>query len=74
MSDVAISFLTQQDIVESVIVGMTKEEHITRNERARQLCLTEQMLAEVREATDELKQAMGPNMDLWQGGSDSRVR
>ena len=25
-------------------------------------------------ATDELKHAMGPNADLWQGGDNSRIK
>ena len=69
-----VSYLRSQPVVESVIVGMTKPEHIERNQNALRLCLTPEMIEELNAITDPLKQAMGTNMDLWQGGENSRVR
>ena len=74
MSDVAIAFLLHQPVVESVIVGMTKPEHIERNQRAQSIQLDADQLKQLKAATDALKQAMGGNLDLWQGGENSRCR
>ena len=74
MSDVAIAYLLSQPAVETVIVGMTKPEHIERNKRAQQLQLTPEMIQQLNAATDKLKHAMGRNCDQWQGGTDGRIR
>ena len=67
MSDMALAWPLHQAGVSCCIVGGTKASHIEGNARAASVTLSEGVLAKIDEATADLKDAMGPNLDLWQG-------
>jgi myo-inositol catabolism protein IolS len=67
MSDMALAWPLSQAGVSTCIVGGTKVEHINGIARARKVVLSDDILNKINEATNELKNAMGDNMDLWQG-------
>ena len=72
MADVAIAWVRQHAVVGSVIVGARTAQQMRENLRALDLVLSPQTVAELDDATDALKQRLGPNVDMWQ--SVSRVR
>lgn len=72
MADVALAWLLAQPGVTSVIAGARSPAQIKENVRAAELKLSEDVIAELTQATADLKQKLGPNPDLWQ--SDSRIR
>ena len=53
-----------------VIAGATRREQLEKNVRAAGLTLDAGVVAKLNEATLALKEAMGPNADLWQGLKD----
>ena len=62
-----------------VVAGATKAHQLEANVKAANLDLPPALVAELDAATDELKQAMGANADLWQGvhadgKDDGRIR
>lgn len=67
MADLAIAWPLANLAVTTVIAGATRREQLEQNARAVGLKLDGALLAKLDEATAELKQAMGPNCDLWQG-------
>jgi aryl-alcohol dehydrogenase-like predicted oxidoreductase len=72
MANVAIAWLLRQPGITSVIAGARTPDQIKRNVAAVDLDLSPDIIAELNEATDELKQILGPNPDMWQ--STSRFR
>jgi len=75
LADLALTWPLSQPSVACVISGVTKPYQIERNVRAfRNLPLRAGLVKELNDATEELKQAMGGNADLWQGGSDTRIQ
>ena len=53
--------------VTSAIAGATKPYQVEANVKAAALKLEPELIAKLSAAGDELKAAMGPNADLWQG-------
>ncbi len=74
MSDVALAWLLHQEGVVSVLSGIRNPDQARRNVAAAELTLGDDVLAMLDEATEPVKQALGPNPDLWQGANDSRFR
>ena len=72
MLDLSIAYPLHKGI-SCVIVGATKLKQIKGNANASMIQLKEDIVKEMDVATDALKQAMGPNCDLWQGKDDSRI-
>ena len=72
MVRVAVAWLLHQPGVTSVIAGARKADQIRQTVEATDLQLSPQVIGELAEATDELKQTLGPNPDMWQ--SESRFR
>ena len=72
MHTLAMAFPLTTPGVCCVIGGVTKEEQIASNAAAVATAIPEAVLADVRRATEALKQAMGSNADLWQG-ADGRI-
>lgn len=56
----------------TVIGGFTKAHHVESNLEAVATKLSEKLVAELDEATLELRDALGPNADLWQGVVDGK--
>ena len=57
-----------------VVAGATRKGHVTSNAVAANTKLSKDLLAKLNAASDELKQAMGSNMDMWQGNGNGRCR
>jgi aryl-alcohol dehydrogenase-like predicted oxidoreductase len=55
-----------------VLAGASSPEHVSENAGMSEVELSDEILAELDDATSELKEALGPNPDPWQ--SDSRYR
>jgi len=72
MAKVALAWLLHQPGVTSVIAGARRPDQITQTARAAGLELSPETIAALAEATEGVKQKMGPNPDLWQ--SESRLR
>ncbi|MCD6289730.1 MAG: aldo/keto reductase [Anaerolineae bacterium] len=72
MARVALAWLLHQSGVVSVLAGARHPEQIRENARAADLKLSSDVLTALTEATEELKQKLGPNPDMWQ--SESRFR
>eukprot|EP00966_Prymnesium_polylepis_P181272 4198667-Prymnesium_polylepis.2 len=65
--DIAIAWPLHNPAVTCVIAGATKAAQVDKNVAAAGLKLSPELLDKLNAATDELKQAMGTNCDLWQG-------
>jgi myo-inositol catabolism protein IolS len=72
MADVAIAWLLRQPAVASVLSGASRPEQITRNATAVATRLSPEAVQRLDQATRPLKDAMGPNPDMWQ--AQSRIR
>jgi aryl-alcohol dehydrogenase-like predicted oxidoreductase len=70
--EVALAWPLHQDGVAAVLAGASSPEHVAENATAADVELSEDLLADLDEATAALKDALGPNPDPWQ--SDSRYR
>jgi myo-inositol catabolism protein IolS len=68
----ALAWLLHQTPVASVIAGARNAAQAEQNAQAAELELTDATLRELADATEAVKQALGPNLDLWQ--SESRIR
>jgi aryl-alcohol dehydrogenase-like predicted oxidoreductase len=73
MARVAIAWLLHQPGVTSVIAGARTSEQIRHNVQGCDLKLSPDIIAELNSVTDELKQKLGPNPDMWQA-APSRFR
>lgn len=74
MADLSNAWLLHQPAVASVLAGASRPEQVHANARAADVRLSPDVLAALDEATAEVKRAMGPNLDMWQGAAQSRVR
>jgi len=72
MAQVSLAWLLYQPGVVSVLAGARRPEQVRQNAAAGSLKLSEEVVKELSEATEHLKQRLGPNADMWQ--SDSRMR
>lgn len=73
LSDIAVAWPLHTAGVSCVIIGATKAEQVTANAKAVNLKLDQSLVDQLNAATEELKQAMGSNADLWQG-KDGRIQ
>ena len=64
-ADVALAWLLHQPGVQSVLVGASRPDQVARNINAASLTLSEEVLAELDQATQPVKQAMGQSLDMW---------
>lgn len=72
LADVALAWLIHRQGVQSVIFGARTPRQITENISAARLRLSPAVLNQLDAATEELKQALGPDADLW--APESRIR
>jgi len=72
MNEVALRWLLDRGRVTSVLIGGRNGDQVRRNAAAASDPLSPDTLGALDKATEELKQAMGPNTDLWDKGS--RIR
>lgn len=72
MAGLVLAWLLAQPGVTSVLAGARDAEQARRNARASDRTVPPDVLARLTAATERLKQALGPNADMWQ--SESRIR
>ena len=74
MAEVSLAWLLHQPGVTAVLAGSRSPEQILQNARAGSLHLTPDILRELAAATDDLKQRLGTNQDMYDGAAKSRFR
>jgi aryl-alcohol dehydrogenase-like predicted oxidoreductase len=74
MANVALAWVMAQPGVASVIAGARTPDQIARNVKATELLLSPETIAQLNEATEPVKQALGSNADYWQTAENSRMR
>lgn len=74
LADLALAYPLHRQCVITVIAGATKESQMTSNLRAASLQLSTELVSKLNAATEELKNCMGKNCDLWQGGENGRTK
>jgi aryl-alcohol dehydrogenase-like predicted oxidoreductase len=74
MANVALAWVMAQPGVTSVIAGARSPDQVARNIPSTALSLSPETIARLNEATDPVKQALGPNADYWQTTENSRMR
>lgn len=73
MANVALAWLMQQPGVTSVIMGGRNADQVQRNAQAADVVLPAEAIEQLKQVSQPLKEKLGPNADMWQGGV-SRVR
>lgn len=71
MGNISLAWLLYQQGVAAAIVGGRNEAQVRKNAASAQVTLSPALINALDEATRPLKEALGPNADLWQ--TDSRV-
>ncbi|MEZ4701116.1 MAG: aldo/keto reductase [Rhodothermales bacterium] len=66
MADLALAWLLTRPGVASVIVGGRNPDQVRRNVRAAELALRPEVAQALDDISNALKEAMGPNPDMWQ--------
>ena len=74
MSDVALAWCLQQPGVACIIAGASSPEQLKANATCIENPLADDTLDALRQATEPLKQKLGPNPDMWQGADTTRFR
>jgi len=72
MATLSLAWVIARKPVASVLVGSRKPEQLARNLEAAALQLAPETIRALDEASEPLKEAMGPNIDLWEGGERAR--
>lgn len=72
-ADVALAWVLAQDEFAGAICGARSVEQVETNVRAADTKLAADVMEALDSATDDLKQALGPNADMWQGRTKSRT-
>jgi aryl-alcohol dehydrogenase-like predicted oxidoreductase len=72
MAELALGWLMAQPGITSILAGARKPSQAERNAAAGDLELEAGLIEELSRATEGVKQAMGPNPDMWQ--SPGRIR
>ena len=73
MPHLALAWAMARPDVGSVLVGGRKASQITRNTEAANLSLSTDVLEALNAATEELRIALGPNADAFQGAKGTRI-
>jgi len=74
MAQLALGWTAAREGVTSVVAGARQPWQIEANVAALATALDPQTIAALDEATEPLKQRLGPNPDMWQGGPRRRTR
>lgn len=74
MTEMALSWLLTRKGVASVTVGARNPEQIRQNARAADTRLPPDVVSRLTNITEELKQKLGSNADMWESLSNSRIR
>jgi len=73
MAALAIAWAYQQPGITSAIIGARKPDQLERNLKAAHITLDPGALQALYDATRPLKEALGPNPDMWKPGEESRI-
>jgi len=73
MAQAAIAWVLEREGVGTVMVGARNPEQIEENIRAIDLDLSPGVTERLTEVTEQLKEVLGPNPDMWQGGNQARM-
>jgi aryl-alcohol dehydrogenase-like predicted oxidoreductase len=74
MARVSLAWLLQQRGITSVLVGGRRPDQILETATAADLELPPEVIKRLAQATDELKQLLGPNADLVESDEGNRIR
>ena len=74
MAEVALAWTLQQDGISSVIAGARNGQQVQANLSFLDNPLSDDTVEALSQATAAVKQALGKNADLWDGGENSRYR
>jgi len=74
MNQLALAWCLHQPAVASVIAGARSVEQVAANAAAADIKLDDATLGELDAATQPVKQALGPEADLWKPPAESRMR
>jgi myo-inositol catabolism protein IolS len=69
LRELALSWALHQSGVSSILVGARTPKQIESNALVADIRLESDVLSELEQATADLKQALGPNADLWEAPS-----
>ncbi|MHB0856474.1 MAG: aldo/keto reductase [Anaerolineae bacterium] len=72
MAETSLAWLLGRPAVTSVLAGARRPEQIEQNVRAAEILLADDTAEALTQATEALKEALGPNADQYQG--ESRMR
>ncbi len=72
-ADVALAWVLAKQGFAAAICGARSAEQVATNIRAAETELSTDVIKAVDKATEDLKHALGPNADMWQGGPNSRI-
>ena len=72
MAEVALAWLLHQPGVTAVLAGARRPAQIKQNALAAAITLPAEIVTRLNEVTKEVKQKLGPNLDLWQTNSRTR--
>lgn len=74
MADVALAWIMQQPGIVSVIAGASNADQLRKNINAVESPLSDDTIEKLNAATADLKNALGANPDMWDGGENGRYR
>ncbi len=74
MATLSLAWVMARPGVSSVMVGCRRPEQIERNLAAVGVELRPEVVKQLDELTHPIKEHLGANADLWQGGAESRIR
>ena len=66
MGEVALAWLLAKPSITAVLAGASRPDQVARNTRAADLKLSAADVAELDAATNEVKELMGPSIDMWE--------
>jgi aryl-alcohol dehydrogenase-like predicted oxidoreductase len=72
MADVALAWCAQRPGVSCVIAGASSPAQLRRNVASLDAPLPPEAVRQLDQATEDLKQKLGTNPDMWEGESSSR--
>jgi len=72
MAEVALGWVMANRTVACTLVGGRRPDQLLRNIAAAEKPLAPEVVSELNDITQPLRDAMGPNIDLWQGAERAR--
>jgi aryl-alcohol dehydrogenase-like predicted oxidoreductase len=66
MADVSLAWLLHQPAVAAVLAGASRAEQVMQNVSAASIRLNPETIEKLRVVTASVKEALGPNCDMWQ--------